>query len=254
MHPLRLVRREKWHRTITSIASTEGKPRKVSVSLDESFDYFYHHKGFGPQIDSTPVPEPILEAYRGKLPDALLTYWRAMGWGGYGNGLLWLVDPRDYAEVLNAWIHATNFYGKDRYHVFARGAFGDLYVWGERTGPSLHINSPYSMIFPSDDSADMARGEADLLLQTWLIVCEKDAFDMEDDNKKPLFERAVKLLGRPGPDEMFAFVPALVLGGPSRLDHLQKVNAVEHLMFLAQVQPPRVMLDIVKEAKSRELM
>lgn len=226
----------------------------MSQMLDERFDHFYSHKGFGPQIDSTPVPESIVEAYRGKLPEILLTYWKAMGWGGYGNGLLWLVDPREYADVLNAWIHATDFYSKDRYHVFARGAFGNLYAWGERTGPSLHINAPYSMIFPSDNSAAMANGEADLLLQTWLIVCEEDAFDIEDDGDNPLFERAVKLLGRPGPDEMFGFVPALALGGPSRLDHVQKVNAVEHLMFLAQVHPPRVMLDIVKEAKTRGLM
>ena len=226
----------------------------MSQMLDESFDYFYNHEGFGPPIDSMPVPESIVEAYRGKLPDALLTYWKAMGWAGFGNGLLWLVDPREYADVLNAWMHATDFYSKDRYHVFARGALGELHVWGERTGPCLHINAPYSMIFPSDDSADMALGKADLLLQTWLIVCEKDAFDMEDDGDKPLFERAVKLLGRPGPDEMFGFVPALALGGPCRLDHLQKVNAVEHLMFLAQVHPPRVMLDIVKEAKARGLM
>lgn len=226
----------------------------MSLILDESFDYFYNQEGFGPQINSTPVPESIVEAYRGKLPDALLTYWKAMGWAGFGNGLLWLVDPREYADVLNAWIHATDFFSKDRYHVFARGAFGNLYVWGERTGPSLHINAPNSMIFPSDRSAAMARGEADLLLQTWFVVCDKDAFDKDDGDDKPLFERAVTLLGRPGPEDMFGFVPALALGGPRRLDHVQKVNAVEHLMFLAQIHPPRVMLDIVKEAKSRGLM
>ena len=71
------------------------------------------------------------------------------------------------------------------------------------------------------------------------------------DENEPLFDPAVGLLGRPGSDEMFGFVPALALGRPCRLNHLQKVNAVEHLMLLARFQTPRVMLNIDKEAKTR---
>lgn len=221
---------------------------------DERFDYFYNDEGFGPQIDSQPVAASIIDSYRGKLPDALLTYWRELGWGGYGNGLLWLVNPREYSDVLSTWLHGTELYGRDRYHVFACGAFGELYAWGERTGPSLHINSPYSMIFPSDRSARMDEGRADSMLRSWFSSSEKKDFDENDDDDKPLFDRAVNLLGRLHPGEMYGFVPALALGGPCRLDHLQKVKAVEHLMFLAQVQPPRVMLDIVQEARKQGLM
>ncbi|WP_246765815.1 T6SS immunity protein Tdi1 domain-containing protein, partial [Pseudomonas syringae] len=36
-------------------------------------------------------------------------------------------------------------------------------------------------------------------------------------------------------DEMYGFVPALMLGGPSSLDHLEKLKAVEHLMLLSQL-------------------
>lgn len=228
----------------------------MTQMLDEDFDFFYRDQGFGPQIDSVPVPQSVVDSYRGKLPDALLAYWRELGWGGYGNGLVWLVDPRDYGDVLNAWIHGTDLYSRDRYHVFARSAFGDLYAWGERSGPSVTINSAYSMIFPSDSSEKVAQGKnrADSLMRNWFSSREKESLDLTDDKEQPLFERAVKLLGRPGPDEMYAFVPARALGGPSRLDHLQKVKAVEHLMFLAGLQPAEVMLDIVKEAKLQGLM
>jgi len=37
------------------------------------------------------------------------------------------------------------------------------------------------------------------------------------------------------PDEMYGFVPALMLGGLDTFDHLQKVKAVEHLMLLSQL-------------------
>lgn len=221
---------------------------------DDRFNYFYNDEGFGPQIDSEPVPTSVIEAYRGKLPDALLTYWGKLGWGGYGNGLLWLVDPGKYAGVLRAWIHGTEMYSKDRYYVFAYSAFGDIYVWGERTGQSILINAPNSCIFPTDSSEKIALGKADSMLRSWFSSRDKEKLDEEDVDNKPLFERAVKLLGRPKPDEMFGFVPALALGGPRRLDHLQKLNAVEHLMFLAQIKTPRVMRDVVKEAKNQGIM
>ena len=75
--------------------------------------------------------------------------------------------------------------------------------------------------------------------------------DEEDEDEKPLFERAYRLLGPLAHDEMYGFVPAAALGGPRRLDHLQKVKAVEHLTLLSMLEPPKVMRDIVKEAKER---
>jgi len=77
--------------------------------------------------------------------------------------------------------------------------------------------------------------------------------DQTDDKDAPLFGRALELLGPLAHDEMYGFVPALALGGPCRLDHLQKVKAAEHLMFLAQLGERRVMVDIVKEVKARGL-
>ncbi|MNM42833.1 GAD-like domain protein [compost metagenome] len=221
---------------------------------DEAFEFFYRTNGFGPGIQSIEVPEAVIFNYQRKVPEQLLTYWRTYGWSGYGNGLFRLVDPRDYAEVVSAWIQGTELQGRDRFHVIGRSAFGKLYVWGEKTGRSITIDSALSMIFPADHSIDVANGESDHLIRTWLAALSKRRLDESDINEEPLFDRAVKLLGRPGPDEMFGFVPALALGGPCRLDHLQKVKAVEHLMFLAQVQPPRLMLDIVQEAKKQGLM
>lgn len=34
---------------------------------------------------------------------------------------------------------------------------------------------------------------------------------------------------------MYGFVPALMLGGPGRLEHLEKLKAVEHLVLLSQL-------------------
>lgn len=40
---------------------------------------------------------------------------------------------------------------------------------------------------------------------------------------------------------MYGFALALALGGAATLANLQKVNAIEHLVILAQLAPLRVM-------------
>ncbi|HEL5052451.1 TPA: DUF1851 domain-containing protein [Stenotrophomonas maltophilia] len=221
--------------------------------VDSSFEYFYAKKGFGPAVEIRSVPPSKLQHYRGKVPDKLLEYWQAYGFAGYGGGRFWMTDPDEYAEALHAWLYGTEFYGKDHYYVIGRTAFGDLTLWGTKTGRSLTINCPWAMIFPTDKSRWMKEGKEDFLISAWVAFMTFDDMDETDDNDALLFDRAVKQLGPLAHDEMYGFVPALALGGPCRLDHLQKVKAAEHLLFLAQLGERRAMVDIVKEAKERGL-
>jgi len=221
--------------------------------VDEDFDFFFNRKRFGPTIDAKAVSRSKLDYYRGKLPDRLLEYWQAYGFAGYGSGLFWMTDPDDYSEVLKSWLYGTELYTRDAYYVIGRSAFGKLMVWGAKTGQSIDINCPFGMLFPSDDSASLQEDGGDFLIATWIGAKERAMFELTDENGKPLFDRALKNLGPLAHDEMYGFVPALAMGGPCRLDHLKKVKAVEHLMFLAQLGERRIMVDIVKEAKDRGL-
>jgi hypothetical protein len=224
---------------------------QVKEMIDSRFKYFYVDSEFGPAIDVRPVPERVLSLYKGKLPEKLLQYWKIYGFAGYGEGRFWMTDPGEYAGVLDAWLAQTDFKVADDYHVIGRGAFGELIIWGTRSGPSLTISSAWGMIFPTDKSRWMDQGKQDFLIEAWLAGMDKEHFDEEDEDEKPLFERAYRLLGPLAHDEMYGFVPAAALGGPRRLDHLQKVKAVEHLTLLSMLEPPKVMRDIVKEAKER---
>ncbi|HDS1675902.1 MAG: DUF1851 domain-containing protein [Stenotrophomonas maltophilia] len=221
--------------------------------VDEEFELFYVDEGFGPAVDARPVSQSKLAHYQGKLPGRLLEYWRAYGFSGYGRGLFWMTDPDDYSEVLKSWLYGTEFYGKDDYYVIGRSAFGDMEVLGARTGLRLTIDCKWAMIFPSDNSRWMSERGADFLVASWIAMMKRSRQDQTDERNQPLFDRAEKLLGPLACDEMYGFVPALALGGACRLNHLKKVKAVEHLMFLAQLGERRVMGDIVKEAKDRGL-
>jgi hypothetical protein len=199
--------------------------------MDEDFEYFLEN--FGPAFDRREVPASSIDRYRGKLPDQLLDYWQEHGWCGYADGLLWTVNPQEYEPALEAWIGGTSFMEGDAYHLIARGALGDLYFWGERSGHSLTISAPTALAAPRESR--LTGEKTPLGVRTFFSGMTRQYNDFND-----LFTPALKKLGRLKYDEMYGFVPALALGGPATLDHLQKAKAVEHLVLLAQLSELRV--------------
>ena len=225
----------------------------MKVSKEALFDNFYNYQGFGPAHDAQPVRPEAYQQYRGVLPDTLLEYWETYGWCGFGQGLLWLVDPAEYAGVLEAWLGDTPLWARDEYYVFARSAFGALLVWGRTSGPSVDIYPARGMIFPTDCTEKIKDRGPDRQLQLFFSALSKRRVDERDEDEQPMFERALRALGPLQPDEVYGFVPALALGGRQRVENLQKVKALEHIAMLREFSEPQVMADIVQVAKDAGL-
>lgn len=199
--------------------------------MDEYFEYFLEQ--MGPPIDRREVPRATIDRYRGHLPDQLLTYWEEQGWCGYADGLFWTVDPQEYEPVLEAWIGNTPLMEEDAYYVIARSAFGLIYLFGGTYGKRLYVIAPDSKMVPARKNPP----DVNQSIRSLFSAQSPEACDFLDVNGKPLFTRAQEKLGRLGYSEMYGFVPALALGGPGTLDHLEKIKAVEHLVLLAQFAP-----------------
>ncbi|KPY07779.1 Uncharacterized protein ALO57_03609 [Pseudomonas coronafaciens pv. oryzae] len=194
--------------------------------MDEVFSIFLNT--FGGPVGRQEVPKSSIERYKGKLPDLLLHYWSEHGWCGYGEGIFWMVNPQEYDGVTASWIQGTEFENQDTYHLIARSAFGELYFWGEETGASLKITSIVSRCTTFISS--LPKDQMDKRFQNFLLSAEVEYNDFDD-----LFQPAKKKLGTLSHDEMYGFVPAIILGGSGALDNLEKVSSVEHLVFLSQL-------------------
>jgi len=194
--------------------------------MDEAFSIFLEE--FGSPIERREVPPSSIQRYRGILPNQLLEYWREHGWCGYGDGIFWMVNPQDYDGVVESWLESTKFEDLDKYHVIARSAFGDLYLWGETSGASLKITSILSRYSAHESIYTGDRMDAGI--RAFMVAKRIDTNDYGD-----LFKPAKKKLGRLNPDEMYGFIPAIMLGGPDKLGNLEKVKIVEHLIFLSQL-------------------
>ena len=172
---------------------------------------------YGPPERCISVSDDALRRYHGALPDELLAEWREVGWCCYEKGLLWLVDPQQFADVLDDW---GPFDGAVPV-VFLRTAFAHLYLW--------HEGSVYSL--------DVQRGGLSRVTtridRMFTLLCDPEI--KEKILRASLFEQAVPLLGGLARDECYAFEPALALGGSGALETLRRVKIREHLAILAQL-------------------
>lgn len=218
---------------------------------DEDFEVFIEE--FGEATHRSEAPASSIAAWRGKLPDRLLDYWKEEGRCGYANGLLWIVDPDEYEDLVDEWLEGSVLEQIDAFHVIARTAFGKLCLCGERTGASVMINCATHAVFALPRELQ-SKTKQDLDVSVGVFFCRrKESCDLVDEARQPLFDRALTKLGPLAPDEMYGFEPALVAGGKMRLENLRKVKLDQHLTILRQLAAPTMPfsnIDIDKLLKS----
>lgn len=112
--------------------------------FDEDFDYFLEK--FGEPHDNQPIAVEVIDEYRHQLPEQLFTYWRALGACGFHNGLIWMVNPAEYQDILDSWLEGSPFERRNDLSVISRTAFGVLYVWGKSKGIVLKIDPSTNLI------------------------------------------------------------------------------------------------------------
>jgi hypothetical protein len=206
---------------------------------DEYFEYFISK--FGEATSRIAVPAEDIKKWHGKLPEQLITYWLEEGWCSYANGLLWTINPESYEDLVDEWLADTPLEQIDSFHAFARSAFGDLYLCGEKTGSNVTVCCELNAISMTSKSLTSKSDEKkNLSIRSFFAASSASDFDLKDEQGFPLFEQALEKLGPLEFDEVYGFEPALLLGGKMRLDNLAKVKLDPHLTILRQLASPTV--------------
>ncbi|WP_425641691.1 GAD-like domain-containing protein [Marinomonas gallaica] len=213
----------------------------MSYKPDEEFDYFLEK--FGLPEFSEAVPDKVFEKYRGKLPEQLFIYWREYGFCTFKKGLFSLVNPDDYHHLMTEWIHRTEAFKEDSFHVIARSGFGDLFLWGEKAGDSYIIESKDSCLYKTDGYPDLiSKGQENKAVQFFFGSKSPEDIDLKDaETGGGIFNQAVKKYGPLKADEMFTFAPALFLGGEKIIGNIKKENVYIQLDILAKMGVPEIL-------------
>jgi len=188
-------------------------------------------RAYPPDPEVRPCTEAECQAFAGKLPEPLLRFWREVGRGSFGGGLLVLTDPGAWQDTLSAWLRG-NIAGRT---LIARSGFGDLFYYRDKgmqeiDGVQTRVED-VSRLDPHQPEVEVCAWSLGEFFDDYL--CDPDT--QETALRKPLFAAAVKRLGRPQGDDGFFFVPALALGGSAAPEHIDRGDLRVHLQILVQL-------------------
>lgn len=210
--------------------------------------------GLGPIIEG-PRPTAAHEALREFIPAAMFEVWDAFGFAGIDNGRFWLCDPLEWQDAADAWVETLDLtMDEDRWFPLVRSAFGDLELWGARTGMSLTIVPVRGEVYPNDMSDLMDEpGGAESALEGALMSYDADSFRLYDDlTEEPLFEECVAALGPVTRETMYTFAPIPALGGQATVGTAITEKAVPHMLLLAAMESKDVRGDVSATQQQRE--
>lgn len=167
--------------------------------------------------------EALLNFAEQMLPPEIVYLWQEYGFGDYGDGLIKVVDPRDYMQSLYSWLGGQDFH---KIPIMV-SAFGDIFYYrklDEEENDVSMLNIHYRKI--------------EVCAYSYVGFLKRFITDpevMENVLRKSLFDQATAKLGALKHDEAFFFVPALVLGGGEDIKYVSKGDANTHQQLLLQI-------------------
>ena len=180
-------------------------------------------KVYTPGTELTKPDEELLNFANQMLPPEIVYLWQEYGFGDYGNGLIKVVDPRDYMQSLYSWLGTQDFH---KIPIMV-SAFGDIFYYRKLDEEENDV----SMLNIHYRKTEVCAWSYELFFKSFIT----DPEIQENVLRKSLFDQAVTTLGTLKHNEAFFFVPALVLGGGENIKYVKKGDASTHQLVLLQI-------------------
>lgn len=178
---------------------------------------------YKPQENLTKPDDEILNFGRQMLPEEIVKLWEEYGFGEYGDGLIKVIDPRDYMNSLYTWLGQKDF---NKIPIIMT-AFGDIFYYRKLEDNENDI----SILDIHYRKIDVCTYSYEDFFEGYIL--DKDI--IKSVLRKDLFNEAVKTLGQLKYEEIFFFTPALVLGGAENIKYVKKGKATVHHQVLLQI-------------------
>jgi hypothetical protein len=153
------------------------------------------------------------------IPDELRSMLDAVKGNSYAGGYFRFVPSGEFAPSLALWgLEPADCF------VFLKCGFGQLVFLHEQQ---------YKVLNPVFNSIDELDDVGGLEFVMDVLLCDRPG--MEASFLIDVYEAALPRLGPPALDDMYAFVPALGLGGPRDAAQVQKKKMETEMAILAQL-------------------
>jgi len=165
----------------------------------------------------------ILNFGRQMLPKEIVALWEDHGFGEYADGLIKVVDPRAYMDSLYSWLGRKD---PSRIPIIVT-AFGDIFYYRKLANNENDV----SLLNIHYRKIEACGASYQDFFERYLL----DKNVIKKVLRADLYKQAVKKFGRLGCQDIFFFVPALVLGGGETIKYIEKGNGAVHQLVLLAI-------------------
>ena len=179
-------------------------------------------KKFKPSKNLQKPDEETLSFYKKTLPKEIIEFWEEYGFGEYGDGLIKIVNPKDYMNNLYMWLGQTDY---TKIPIIVT-AFGDIFYYrkvDDKNDVSM-LNIHYREIIVCSYSYQE-------FFKKYII----DKKVIKNVLRDSLYKKAIKKLGKLNDKDIFFFVPALILGGKEDIKYIDKGNGIIQQQILFEL-------------------
>ncbi|PEB97586.1 MULTISPECIES: T6SS immunity protein Tdi1 domain-containing protein [Bacillus] len=161
----------------------------------------------------------VIEKYTGKVPNQIIDLWKCYGFGSMLNGYLRAINPEKYLDILKE----SYIRYEEAIPIFTTG-MGDILVWE---------NNYLLLLKYRKGTVDVVAGKF-----KFFFINTKDDYFLEKVLDWKHYQQALNKYGKLEIDECFGYTPLLALGGPEKVENLQKVKLIEHVYLITQFMGP----------------
>ncbi|WP_375580443.1 T6SS immunity protein Tdi1 domain-containing protein [Marivirga tractuosa] len=169
------------------------------------------------------ISDDIIKAYEAKVPPYLIDLWKSKGLGRYSNGLIELINPKDFEPTLWTWLGRE----VENYVPFAISSFGELFYYRKLTEEDEDV----CMIDIQYRQVEVVEWSLESFFEDFLT----DKENREEWLRETLLNKAIAQHGHLAKNEVFTVTPILTLGGEMKLEYLKKGNAQVYLDIVFQL-------------------
>jgi hypothetical protein len=188
---------------------------------NDIFDTFV--KIFAPSKDLIKPDNNIIQQFETILPKELIEFWINFGFGNYGGGLLKIINPLEYMDSLYEWLGRKDM---SKLPIIVTG-FGNIFYYRKLDENSEDI----SFLDIHYRKIDVCVYSLSEFFNSFVV----DKGIRKELLKVKLFEKSQKKKGGIEYNEIYYFVPALIMGGGEDIKYIDKGIGTVHQSLLFQM-------------------
>ncbi|OUM65165.1 hypothetical protein PIROE2DRAFT_7885 [Piromyces sp. E2] len=167
-----------------------------------------------------PDEETLKKLSESVLPKEYINLLKNYGFGNYGNGIIKVINPFEYADNLYTWIGND----EDNKLPIMMTAFGDLFYYRKLEGEEEDI----CILDIHYKNIELCEYHFKDFIENYLLNEDIQSSSL----RKKLFSEALEIGGELELNEIFYFVPALSIGGAESINYIKKGDANAHQFLL----------------------